>query len=269
MRPFRRTLPFFFGPVGKLLFGCYHEPQSTRTRKCSIVICQPAGHEYVNSHRALRELAGRLCDAGFPVLRFDYYGCGDSSGEAEDAAILQWLDDISVALKEVRHRTGIDQVCIVGLRLGGTLALMSSVQHREIGSLVLWDPIINGKTHLNELQLLQKEMLRCRPKPRYRAKPQDYIEVLGFPFSNVLCEQLQALDLLAMDARPVHNILMLQSYPAPLGNSLRRRLSQSQANVEHKEIQAPPIWQPTSDGSLQVPYAALQTAVSWISKTYS
>lgn len=233
------------------------------------MICQPVGHEYVNSHRALRELAGRLCDRGFPVLRFDYYGCGDSSGEAEDAAISQWLDDISVALKEVRHRTGIDQVCIVGLRLGGTLALMSSMQHREIDSLLLWDPIINGKAYLNELQLLQKEMLRCRPKPRYRAKPQDYTEVVGFPFPHLLNEQLQALDLLAMDARPVHNILMLQSYAAPLGNSLRRRLSHSQAGLEYKEIQASPTWQPTSDGSLQVPYAVLQTAISWISNKYS
>src|SRR5437773_7734152 len=79
MRLAEKVVPFYFGSPDKLLFGCYHEPSLERRRKCAVVVCQPVGHEYINSHRALRQLAARLCDAGFPVLRFDYYGCGDSS----------------------------------------------------------------------------------------------------------------------------------------------------------------------------------------------
>ena len=269
MRPFRSTFPFYFGPPGKSLFGCYHAPQARRSRKCSIIVCQPVGHEYVNSHRALRELAFRLSDAGFPVLRFDYYGCGDSSGETEDGTISGWLEDVSTALAEVRRRTGIDQSCVVGLRLGGTLALMSGALRGEIERLVLWDPVIDGKTYLEELLSLQKEMLRFRPKPKTRLKPEHYIEVLGFPFSNLLCDQLRALDLLRMRQQPAHNVLMLESYPVPSGDRLRNHLSQSEARIEYQVIEATPIWLPTSDGSLHVPYQTLQAAVSWISKAYS
>jgi len=89
MRQAEKVAPFYFGSPDKLLFGCYHEPTLGRRRKCAVVVCQPVGHEYINSHRALRQLAARLCDAGFPVLRFDYYGCGDSSGSREEGTILQ------------------------------------------------------------------------------------------------------------------------------------------------------------------------------------
>jgi len=77
--------PFYFGAPGKELFGCLHAPEPDCCLDCGVVVCQPFGHEYVNSHRALRQLAKRLVDAGFPVLRFDYYGCGDSRGETTES----------------------------------------------------------------------------------------------------------------------------------------------------------------------------------------
>jgi len=269
MSPHNGILPLYFGPRDRSLFGCYHKPRLERSGKCAVVICQPLGHEYINCHRALRQLAARLADAGFPVLRFDYYGCGDSSGETEDGTISGWLEDVSTALAEVRRRTGIDQTCVVGLRLGATLALMSGALRGEIERLVLWNPVIDGKTYLEELLSLQKEMLCFRPRPKTRQKPEDYIEVLGFPLSNLLCDQLRALDLLRLLQRPAHNVLMLESYPVPFGDTLRNHLSQSEARLEYQVIEATPIWLPTSDGSLHVPFQALQAAVSWISKAYS
>ena len=73
--------PFYFGTSSKPLFGCYHVPQSALRRDCGVLFCAPMGSEYVRFHRAYRQLADRLAKAGFPVLRFDFYGCGDSSGD--------------------------------------------------------------------------------------------------------------------------------------------------------------------------------------------
>src|SRR2546427_3002506 len=151
MRQAEKVAPFYFGSPDKLLFGCYHEPTLGRRRKCAVVVCQPVGHEYINSHRALRQLAARLCDAGFPVLRFDYYGCGDSSGSREEGTILQWLEDVSTAISEVRRRTAVVQVCLIGLRLGGTLAMIAAAQRADPESMVLWDPVVRDRksTRLN------------------------------------------------------------------------------------------------------------------------
>src|SRR5260370_8001733 len=93
-------LPLYFGNSEQRLFGCLHEPEPTRIRDCSVLICQPMGHEYVNSHRALRQLAVPLPDAGFPVLLFNHFASGDSSGNAEDANIPLWPADISQSLPE-------------------------------------------------------------------------------------------------------------------------------------------------------------------------
>src|SRR5260221_4633500 len=128
----QKTLLFYFRSSDKPLFGCYHEPSASRLRSCGILICQPIGHEYVNAHRALRQLAVRLAEAGFPVLRFDYYGCGDSSGNTEDASILQWSADISAAISELRRRTGLFRVCMVGLRLGGALATLVAAEPGDL-----------------------------------------------------------------------------------------------------------------------------------------
>ncbi len=166
MRPPTRVVAFYFGRQGRNLFGCFHEPLQRSIRRCAVLICQPIGHEYINSHRALRQLAARLAEAGFPVLRFDYYGCGDSSGHSEEGSISLWMEDISTALAELRTRAGLSKVYIVGLRLGGTLAAIAGTQSNDVEGLVLWDPVVNGKNHFQEMLSLQKEMLCFRPKPR-------------------------------------------------------------------------------------------------------
>jgi len=47
-------------------------------------------------------VAIHLANVGFHVLRFDYYGCGDSSGDSEQGEIRQWLIDILTALVQSR-----------------------------------------------------------------------------------------------------------------------------------------------------------------------
>ena len=269
MRPPGGPLPFYFGPSDKPLFGCYHKARTEDSRKCAVVICQPVGHEYINCHRALRQLAARLSEAGFPVLRFDYYGCGDSSGNAEEVRISQWLEDISTAISEARSRTGLVPVCLVGLRLGGALAMMASSQRGDIESLILWDPVVDGKSYLDGLLSLQKELLRFRPKPRGGYKSPAYLDIVGFPLPHCLYTELEMLNLLTLTERPAKNLLFIQSEPATGEKALRDHLRQTKARLEYQRLEIPQIWLPTEDGSLLVPSEALKSVVSWASRRYS
>lgn len=267
MNPAERVVPFYFGTPNKQLFGCYHEPAPERLRKCAVVVCQPMGHEYVNCHRALRQLAARLCHAGFPVLRFDYYGCGDSSGSAEECRIPQWVQDTSAAISEVKRRTGLAQVCLVGLRLGGTLAMLTAEQH-ELESMILWEPVLSGKNYLATLLHLQKEMLRFRHKPKFSWKSTKVTEVLGFPLSPFLCAELESIHLLPIARKPANNVLLMQT-DQEAANGLINHLRQTEAQVESQCLEEPQIWLPTEDGNLLVPGRVLQSLVSWISRTHS
>ena len=263
MKPAEKVLPLYFGSPDKLLFGCFHDPTLERRRKCAVVVCQPVGHEYVNSHRALRQLAARLCNAGFPVLRFDYHGCGDSSGSGEEGTILQWLEDISTAISEVRRRTGLVQVCLIGLRLGGALAMIAAAERADLESIALWDPVVSGKSYLYGLLRLQKEMLRFRPKPSSAQEPQGHLDVLGFPLSRLLRAELEKIDLLAVAGSPAKNVLVIQSDQTSGEANLKEHLSQTEARLEYQRLDAPQIWLPTSDGSLLVPSQILHSIVSW------
>jgi len=122
------------------------------------LICQPVGHEYVNSHRALRHLAARLAEAGFPVLRFDYYGCGDSSGNSEDASVAQWLKDISAAVVRIETSLRSFPHLYVGLRFGCDAG--SSGRLLNKATLKAWsfgDPVMEGEKYFDELLLLERK----------------------------------------------------------------------------------------------------------------
>ena len=147
----RRLEPFYFGTLEKPLFGCYHAPPLGPARDSGVVLCYPFIQEYMRSHRAFRQLATQLCNLGFPVLRFDFFGHGDSSGDSEQGEIRQWLNDISSAVGEIRERSRCAKVCLVGLRFGGTLSMMVGAERGDIDGMVLWDPVVSGTDYIEEL----------------------------------------------------------------------------------------------------------------------
>ena len=139
--------PLFFGPG---LFGWYHAPVEQQ-RELAAVICQPLGHEYINAHRSMRHLADRLARAGIPALRFDYHGTGDSAGTDEDSGrVAAWRDSVSEAIKTVRELSGSPRIALVGFRFGATLAAQF-----ESDALVLWAPVMRGKSYARELKALR------------------------------------------------------------------------------------------------------------------
>ncbi len=262
MKPGERIEPFFFGPDAQL-FGCLHTPANPRCRDFGWLICQPIGHEYVNSHRALRQLAARLCEAGFPVLRFDYFGCGDSAGETCEGSIAQWLNDVATATAELNQRIGASRVGLAGLRLGATLALLAAAVRDDVASVIVWDPVLKGSAYLRELNSLESEMLRLRPRPKRVERNSSDAQLLGFSFTAALCAEIAQLDLTASVLESLPNLLMIESGPAPELEPFAEHASRMARSFQRKQFNAVQPWLPTQDGSLPVPHQILQSVVAW------
>ena len=139
--------PFYFGEASSL-YGCLH-PGSRSDR--GVIVCYPIGHEYITFHRAARQIATQTSRAGLPTLRFDYSGTGDSAGSLGKARLDDWISDVQQAMDELRARTGVEKLSLIGVRLGAALALLASQDRDDIESLALWDPIIWGRGYLREL----------------------------------------------------------------------------------------------------------------------
>lgn len=131
------------GTARRRLFAL-HDPAvlAARAMPRAAVICNPGGAELVHAHRSLRHLALRLSRRGFHVLRFDYYGTGDSEGEDGEADPAGMQQDTEFALEAARDIAGVAQVALIGLRLGAGIAAQASLRRSgEVESLVLWDPL--------------------------------------------------------------------------------------------------------------------------------
>ncbi len=134
-------VPFFFGPPGRRLFGFYHGPAGDGSASLAVLVCSPLGREHLDSHRCLHYLAGQLAALRCAVMRFDYYGTGDSEGAGPDVTLSGLLTDTGTAMDELCRRAGTRDVMLVGLRAGATVAclLRSDGVDAELRKLVLWD----------------------------------------------------------------------------------------------------------------------------------
>jgi hypothetical protein len=259
--------PFFFGPPDRRLFGVYHAPARAEMKDCGVVLCHPMAHEYYNAHRYVMQLAVFLNRAGLAVLRFDYYGTGESAGEYEEASVSQWLDDIGFACEELRSR-GCRRLCLAGLRFGATLAALFCTKNRgqterspvyserSAGdALVLWEPLANGTDYLREIAGLHCEVLASVPAQDEYGEH----EFLGFEFSNTLRREIAAIDLRGDRLSLGHNVLLMESDAEP---SLRPALEAAGSHVSYELTPVSPFWQ--GRHGVTMPGLAPQRMASWI-----
>jgi uncharacterized protein len=193
------VIPFYFGRSEAQLFGTHHAP-ARGARDHGVVVVPPMGQEALRAHRALRQLGIALARERYHALVFDLGGTGDSAGEFDEASLARWADDVRTASDELRDRTGLARVSLVGLRLGAVHAWRASIGRRDIDKLVLWEPVVHGGAYLAELARRHEDFLRAEMPERRRPIARD--EALGFPITASLRAELFALDL-CKEPKPV------------------------------------------------------------------
>ncbi len=183
------SIPFFIKSLNKNLFAYYHASTNhTSTKERAILLCYPTGQEYLRIFRCFKLLTKRLTDLGFHVLRFDYFGTGDSDGDAKDCNLSFWIQNISDAIEQLKDKSGLNKISILGLRLGANLATQASANRKDIDTIINWDPIFDGKSNLLNLKNMHSEMLM--DKDRFYIKRDssecDKSELIGFNYSEQL-----------------------------------------------------------------------------------
>lgn len=187
--------PLHFGSEGRQLFGCYHVPAG-ELKNTGIVVCPPLFTEYYRAHGSLKRLADRLSQCGFHVLRFDYFGTGDSEGTSEAISIAGAMKDIDQAIAELRSLSGARQVILLGARLGADFALRVSPDNENVSKILLWDPILDGTAYLKELRQRHEELIRSHTNigDNERKTVGWGREILGFKVSPSLVSQIESID---------------------------------------------------------------------------
>ena len=110
-----------FACAGDMLLGILAMPETPADTGVVVVV---GGPQYrVGSHRQFLLLSRAAAAAGYPVLRFDYRGMGDSEGQPRDFLAVD--SDIAAAIDALyKNAPSVKQVALWGLCDGASAALL-------------------------------------------------------------------------------------------------------------------------------------------------
>ena len=97
-----------------------------------LLFCDPFAEEKKCAQRVMVEAARAFCEADLGSVRFDYRGTGDSPGEFLEATPDLWVQDILAAIDYMRHELRVPTLGLLGLRLGGALALQAALSGGDV-----------------------------------------------------------------------------------------------------------------------------------------
>ncbi len=255
--------PLFFGRSPRSIFGVYHPPKASQARSSGVVLCYPFGQEYMRAHRAFRQMAMLLSKAGFHVLRFDYTGTGDSSGEATAARLADWVADAGAAADELKDTAEVSRVSFVGLRLGAAIGALAAAERTDVDHVVLWDPAVRGASYLDEVLEARTDSVG---NSRLSGGGAGMVGVMGFPLTRALRDDIAALDLSTVGAPAGSHRLVIASQERPDYAGLGRA-TVAGATVAYRVVPSEGSWNEVDDyGGALIPVFLIQAIVNHLSE---
>ena len=181
----------WFGEEVRLL-GHLHTPRGSAI-DIGVVICgAPFGYENICGYRGLRMLGDRLAQCGIAALRYDPPGTGDSDGEQR---VQSWKAAVVDAVATLRRESECTRVGIIGVGLGGTIALAALDDGLDVDKLVLWGAPARGRAWLRQQRVYHTVTeIKADPAEPPPPPPEGVEELSGFPMTSELAGELTALN---------------------------------------------------------------------------
>lgn len=243
-------------PVGQGQRYCLlHRPAPGLTLRGAIVYVHPWCEEMNKSRRMAALQARALAEQGWAVLQVDLLGCGDSSGDFGDASWGAWIDDL-IAAAQWLHARFDAPLWFWGLRAGCLLAIEAANQLEGSANLLFWQPVLNGKTLLQQFLMLRLAGLMQDGKAqgviqglRNELAAGQAIEVAGYVLAPALADGLAAASLRPprQGGRAIWFEVMPQlgNTPSPALVQAQKVWSEAGTTVQLATVAGPQFWQTT------------------------
>lgn len=155
------------------LFGILHLPQTEERRNIAIILLSPGVKMRTGPHLLYKRMTDLFTGLGFPVLRFDFFGLGDSEGQLEEKQLAdvynhmevgRFVDDAIDAMNWMQKNHGTSRFILSGL-CGGAISglLAGSRDKRVVGLLGLGiTPVLASKAANPALYMTTGQLLELR-----------------------------------------------------------------------------------------------------------
>lgn len=142
---------------------------SRKTQKDGIIFVHAAEGNRLGPHRMFVELAYHFNYLGYPTLRFDLSGCGDSTGSVSRNDVIADVFDVVEAIRFFVARANLDSVILFGISRGSRVCYTAMAQHRLplSGMILLSAPVSSSKAALKSLGLRLSEYICKLRDPKH------------------------------------------------------------------------------------------------------
>ncbi len=221
-------------------------PDRSLARDEAVLILPSAPWDALRSSWLLKQLQEQLCRAGFEVFRLDYTGTGESIASMSEARWKDWLAEVQCAREFMRSK--IKKIHVIGLRLGASLALLSS-ENFAYRSLHLLDPILDGPSYWRELLDMQRQFEFELNRFGANIRTQD--ELLAYPLGADWQQAFQSLDLTQFIGRG-KRLYLYRSFQDQSFHAWLKRLQEHDWEVRELAVDDDFAWNVTAKLNFQI-----------------
>ena len=128
-------------------------------------------------------------------------------------------------------------MCLFGVRMGATLALVAASERGDVDRLVLWNPCPSGRAYVRELRafrLFAEQTGELASRPRAEGDASD--ESGGFLFTEETLTSLKSLDATKLTTRAAASVLVLGRDDVPDDDKLARALESHGASTTYRQL---------------------------------
>lgn len=236
-------------------FCLLHSVDADVARRGAILYVHPFAEEMNRSRHMVAMQARALAAAGWAVLQFDLFGCGDSDGDFGEADWATWVGDVVEAATWFRSQVDTP-IALWGLRAGCLLAAEAARNADLASDLLLWQPVVSGKQYLRQFLRLKLTAQIVGTDSRQRTTVEslqaqwargEALEIAGYELSPALASGLDAARFaVAETIERVAWLEVTEQEDGGLTPSARSCLGVLQARggrVFGRAVAGPPFWQ--------------------------
>jgi len=251
--------PVWLNLVDEPIYAVLHESEALH-RNVGVLMLPMFGWDDSSSYRARREWASAYAEAGFPTVRFDLPGTGDSGGSPlAPSRFESWIRAVTELARWLRETSGVDRVVAVGLGLGGLLAGEAIRSGAVIDGLVLWAVPSRGRAYMRELRMYAQAMAPDGSEPE---RPDGALSIGGYLLSKETADAISAANAQAPGAAG-RAVLLIERDTNGVDDALHTHFVEGGADVtvvpcdEYSAMMTTPDWS-------RVPSKTIAAAVGWL-----
>ncbi|MGP7815683.1 alpha/beta hydrolase [Niallia sp. 01092] len=166
----------------------------------SIIICHGFIGSRIGVDRLFVKAGQHFTKEDYVVFRFDYSGCGESTGNYGKYGMVELLDQTKTILDYVSSLKYVRNIILVGHSLGGAVSALTAAVDPRINTLVQWAAV--GEPYHNLAQIFGENKV-------HSLKNCDSIDYHGFSFTDYYFQSMKNYHPLTECSRFTGDVLLI------------------------------------------------------------